>query len=197
MNNSGEVFYPTNSVRVEKSILLFIGVKEIRNFHLSVWIEFIRETARAFPDYRIDVCDMKNHALLDVLTEQAWSSNIVFVRNTFSFTELQIFASEHTLVVGIDGGDINVMRSCTNSLTIFTFGNPDVWGPYTLGKSPETQNLSAHWNLDITPVLVDRFAARIFKRSFWLPAFQIQLSKNLVGDFPVKEIVRALRERLK
>jgi ADP-heptose:LPS heptosyltransferase len=196
LSQMGEIFYPPVDKKPWKKILIFVGVKEIRNFKIDTWRQLIHEVAYKFPTHTISVSDMKNHALLDILALEKWAPNVVFVRNTFTFAELGEFAAEHVFVVGVDGGDINVMRSRTNSLTIFTFGNASVWGPHLLGKTPTTSLLPNNWILENTYVTPERAVAKMYKKSFWLPAFQIQLWVEIVSDISIGEIVEHIEEVL-
>lgn len=152
--------------------------------------------AHEFPDWDIDILDESSKNTLKQLPLQDWRANVHFLENTMSLAELPEFARGYRLVVGIDGGGINIMRSHTNSLTLFTFGNGVVWGPSLLGRTPTSTILSHNWELHLTQIRDNRFAGNIYKKSIWLPAFQIPLSKWLVSDFPVSEVVRILKSRL-
>lgn len=188
-------FYPTVP-SPEKSILVFVGVKEYRNFEAIVWERMIRELARELPGYEIHVSDMKNHAVLEELEKAEWPENVTFVRNIFSFAELGVFASRHELVIGVDGGDINMMRPFANSVTIFTLGNPRVWGPFLFGKSPTRKPLTNGWQMEATEVRPGRKSALLYKESFWLPSFQVPLSRSFVSDFDVSGFVQKAKELL-
>lgn len=139
---------------------------------------------------------MKNHAILEALEKKLWNDNVAFVRNTFSHAELQAFAARHSLVIGIDGGDINMMRPFTNSLTIFTFGNSKVWGPFLLGRPRLLVGLKNHWHLESTDIRPGRFAAMAYKTSFWLPSFQIPFDREVVADFDTEGIVEFIKTKI-
>ncbi len=190
------IFYPPQEQSVLKDILVFVGVKEIRNFPLRVWESFIHQISETFPDRTIHVSDMKNHAFLDILETKSWRKNVVFVRNTFSLEGLQEYAKNHAFVIGIDGGDINMMRPFTNSLTIFTFGNHFVWGPYNLWKTVENFQWENNWIFEATHVRGDRFAMKAYKQSFWLPSYQIPFDKDLIMDFDTKSVLATFKKLL-
>lgn len=193
VESRSDLFYPKTELKNRNTLLIFVGVKDIRNFEIGVWERMIDAFSRVFPDYDIDVLDDKSHTLLPQLEKLVQRANVRYVRNTFEYHESQAFAAEHGLIVGVDGGGINMMRPFTDSVTLFTLGNPEVWGPFPCGGSKEQIELSDTWIMESIRIRPDRTVFRVWKKSFWLPSFQLQLPRSFVSDFPIERFVEELR----
>lgn len=149
--------------------------------------------SRTFPDYTIDVMDDRSHSILSKLEQSVKRANVRYVSNEFEYHESQTFAAEHDFVIGVDGGGINMMRPFTNSVTLFTFGNPEVWGPFPCGQSKERTQLSDSWMMESVRIRPSRTVFRVWKKSFWLPSFQLPLPRSFVSDFPIERFAEAIR----
>ncbi len=186
-------FYPEYPDVTPKNILLFVGAKEFRNFEVTVWSRLAREFARVFPEQEIHIHDADEFAIIGALKlETNLPKNVIFVERAFSFAELSDHAAGYQFVMGIDGGGINMMRSHTNSVSVFTFGNHAVWGPLLAGAVPRSYRWGA-WECAFAHLPNGRLAGNIWKHSFWLPSFQIPFKRSFVSDFPVGEFVAGVR----
>ncbi len=196
INTRSDLFYPKSTPPIVRTILIHVGVKEIRNFEPHIWQSILEEISEKFSGYRIEVVDLAGSTVLASLrTMRVWRPNMVFRELSFSLDEFIEYAKRFSFVIGIDGGGINMIRSLTNSLTIFTFGNAAVWSAYRIGKAVEHTRLGNGWVLDTIQVREDRAMYTLRKKSFWLPSFQIPFDRSFVSDVPVKEFITELLRR--
>ena len=193
IESRGDLFYPKGIPPIVRTLLIHVGVKEIRNFEPHIWKSLLEEISEKFSGYRIEVVDLSGSTVLSYLRHtRIWRPNVVFRELNFSLQEFMEYAKRFSLVIGIDGGGINMIRSLTNSLTIFTFWNAAVWSAYRIGKAVGHTKLGNGWILDKIHVREDRTMYTLRKKSFWLPSFQIPFRRSFVSDLPVKEFVRDL-----
>lgn len=190
-------FYPADAVGSEDAgtpersgILVFAGVKEFRNVSTGLWVRIIRALASEFPNETVEVTDMKNHALLPILEKEAFPKNVRFVRNGFSFDGLAEYAKTKRFVLGVDGGDINVLRPNASAAVIYTLGNPWVWSSFS-GDRPVTEiPLGPSWVVRYFEVSEKNFQAFLFKRAWYVPSFQISVGKERFDDLDAEAFAR-------
>lgn len=235
-DNIGE-FYDFDP-RAEKSgICLFVGVKEFRNLPIPTWKHIIDEVAKAFNDEIITVLDDNTNLLYEAFLRESFPSNVKVEKNTYSLAEFTDRVRSFRFVAGIDGGGINMVRTLTNSCTIYTFALHDVWSCFpgrnkyqessgkngwTMGistinmESPEKwwnlyENRELEWTVRSSTVnekteiwmqsshfteISNQKVGYIYKKSFWLPTFNIAGNREIFRDFDTDAFVGMIREIL-
>lgn len=132
------------SKHATRDICLFVGTKEFRNLPSETWYNTILDIAKVFPERSVTVIDDPSNILVDLWANQTFPSNVRVVRNEHSLGAFQSEVVNHRVVIGVDGGGINAVRTITNSLTIYTFAHHDVWSCFT-GKSHYIDTLYGKW----------------------------------------------------
>ena len=193
INENIEYFFEDyNDSNDKKWILIFVWNKTFRNLPSNVRMKIINWIWNKYSDEKIVIIDDNQNIIYNELINiWAYSDNIVFKKNEFSLEELKNFSKKFKLIIWIDWWGFNYIRTCTNSLEIFTLANPKVWSIFTWKHKYNETNL---WN--------NRFLnkVRIWNKSFWytykesrlLPTYDIRISKKIFEDFPIDKLLRTL-----
>ncbi len=170
-------FYPWEKNN-SKEILLFLSVKSMRDIGASLWERMIRDLIK-YKELTVTVMDIEHTEIFKAL-EKRLSTNLKvnFIVKKMPFDNFQKYASEFGCVIGIDGGGINLIRNLTNSLTIFTVGDYSVWSPYRLDRKIEKKSCGKNWEFVHFTNENKQSFAYIYKKSFWVPSFQLELPEK-------------------
>ena len=190
-------FYDYHSENLTEDICLFVGVKEFRNLTPKTWECIIRSVAASFPDQTITVLDDPSNILYETLKDISFPANVRVEKNTYKISEFVEKAKQFRFVVGIDGGGINMVRPFTNTLTIYTFAHHDVWSCFT-GRLPYSETTGANdWQTGSATFPTGQTVAYTYKRSFWLPTFNITGNRALFDDFDEEGLLKIIRSSFK
>lgn len=120
-------FYEYDITQKRSGICLFVGVKEFRNLPVHTWRRIIHEISTAFPTETITVLDDNTNLLYNVFKLESFPQNVIIEKNTYSLQNFTKYVAAFSVVVGVDGGGINMVKSLTNSCFLNTFAQPNVW----------------------------------------------------------------------
>lgn len=184
-----ESFYRFDStIERTKDICLFVGTKEFRNLPNTTWERTIRTVAAAFPDRSITVVDDPSNILYEAFKDLSFPNNVTLMKNTHSFGEFEAEIAKYRVVVGVDGGGINLVRTLTNSLSIYTFAHHDVWSCFT-GRDRYEDTRHGDWHIGRASLPHGQIVGYMYKESWMLPTFNILSDRALFADFDAEGLV--------
>lgn len=200
-DNIGAFFHYDTTIE-KKGICLFVGVKEFRNLPIVTWRDIINKVAKAFPDEPITVLDDNTNLLYEVFSKETFASNVVVEKNNYKLSEFIERVSNFAFIAGIDGGGINMVRTLTNSCTIYTFAHHDVWCCFS-GRNKYKEISGANgWQTGIANISkkgeeeIKQKVGYMYKRSFWLPTFNIAGNREIFRDFDTSAFIGMIREMM-
>lgn len=174
-------------------ILVFVGNKAFRNFSSLLREKLINSLAQRYPHINITVIDDHLNENYLPLSYHNFPENVSLVKNTFSLLEFREFAKKFQLIIGTDGGGMNLVRGLTNSITIYTLWNHYVWMKYpgNIVLKKGSLDKSFHYKkLDYK----DQIATTIYKKSFLFPTLDYPLWDHYFDDFPVDELINHIHK---
>lgn len=193
INENIEYFFEDyNDSNDKKWILIFVWNKTFRNLPSNVRIKIINWIWNKYSDEKIVIIDDNQNKIYNELIQICgYPDNIIFKKNEFSLEELKKFSTNFKLIIWIDWWGFNYIRTCTNSLEIFTLANPKVWSIFIWKYKYSETNL---WNSRLFNNI------NIWNKNFWyihkksriLPTYDIRISKKIFEDFPIEELLKTL-----
>ena len=182
-------FISTNSNNW-RNILIFVWTKQYRNLSIKKWKELIKELSASVKQ-DIYVVDDNSNQTYEKLKNISFPSNVRIIKNNFSLPEFKNFAKKFKLLIWVDGGGFNFIRNITNSVTIYTFWNPNVWSLFTWNCPKRKFNLKNNYYFVSTKCKENTFSY-IYKKDFFLPSYDIPLWNNYFDDFDIMDFVKQL-----
>lgn len=187
------VFYEDYNNSYKKDILLFIGNKDFRNLSKTIRRKLITSLSLNLSNKKIYVIDDNNNHLYKILKTYKYPKNVKFIKNRFSLPELKNFSKNFQIILWIDWWGFNYIRTCTNSLEIFTLGNPKVWSLFTWNNYETTKI----WKYKYSQCNIDwKIFSYISKSNLFLPSYDYPLPKKIFNDFPINVIISKVKEML-
>ena len=191
INDNIEEFYSEYNHSNNKSwILVSMGNKEYRNLDIKIWETLVKCLSKKYPNKEIKVIDDHTNTLYNKLREiKDFSDNVEIVKNNFSLKEFRDYAKNFELLIWIDGWWFNYIRTCSDSITIYTIGNHNVRSIFTWNNKYEGISLGNNWFLNSVNIWKKRFWY-IYKKEWLLPTYyDIEVSKKIFQDFPINKLL--------
>lgn len=114
-----DLFYPADNHQ-KSGILLCTGVKIFRNISRESWLTIVTRTAEKFPNSAITILDDTSNYIADFLSTTDLPQNVTIQGAFPNIRDFIEFSQKFEIIIGVDGGGINLIRHLTHSLTIFT-----------------------------------------------------------------------------
>lgn len=187
-NNIEEFFEDYNYSRNKSWILVSIWNKEYRNFDIKLRENIIKNLSKKYPNKKIEVIDDNTNLLykrLKLITD--FSKNVKIIENKFSLKELKDYAKKFELLIWIDGGGFNYIRTISDSITIYTIWNHYVWSVFTWKIKYKKRELWNNWIMNSCEINWKKIWY-IYKKNIILPTFDYPVPKNLFDDLTLKNI---------
>jgi len=187
-DNIEEFFWDYNYSKDKNWILVSIWNKEYRNLDIKVWVKLIKDLSKKHPNKEIKVIDDNTNILyqkLKLITD--FQKNVGILENRFSLSEFKDYAKNFELLIWIDGWGFNYIRTVSNSITIYTIWNHNVWSIFTWKNKYKKSNLWNNWMFDESEVNWKSFWF-IHKKLRLLPTYDIEIPKIMFNDFPINNI---------
>ena len=189
INKNIEYFFQDyNYSKNKKWILVFVGNKEFRNLSIETRNKIITDLWKKHKNENISILDDNLNILYWKLIKiNNYPKNIVFIENKFSRNELKNFAKQFRLIIWIDWWWFNYIRTCTDSLEIFTLANSRVWSIFTWNNKYKKFDLWDNWILK--KCMIDwKVFWYIYKENILLPSYDYSVPKNLFNDIKIQNI---------
>lgn len=189
INKNIEYFFQDyNYSKNKKWILVFVGNKEFRNLSIETRNKIITDLWKKYKEENISILDDNSNILYwKLIKYNNHPKNIVFIENKFSWNELKNFAKQFRLIIWIDWWWFNYIRTCTDSLEIFTLANSSVWSIFTWNNKYKKSDLWNNWIINKCAINWKIFWY-IYKESIILPSYDYSVPKNLFNDLIVQNI---------
>lgn len=189
INDNIETFYSDyNNSNNKKWILVFTWNKKYRNLSIRTRENLIRNISEKYKDKTITVIDDNSHTIYDWLKEiNDLPKNVDLIKNDFTLQELKDLAKGQELIIWIDGGGFNYIRTCTDSITIYTIWNHFVWSIFTWKENYKTVDLWSKWMMNTCEINWKNFWY-IYRRSPFLPTYDQQMSSSVFNDLIIVNI---------
>ena len=167
----------------KKSILIFIWNKEFRNLSINKWKEIIDYISEKYKDYKIEVIDDNKNFLYKKIKNYNFNNNVRVGKNTLNLDEFRNYAKKFELLIWIDWGWFNFIRTIRNSITIYTLWNSKVWSIFSWENYYNSKKISKNHYICNTNINWKEYSY-IYKESFFLPSYDISLWKKKNNDLP-------------
>ena len=189
INQNIEAFYSDyNYSKDKKWILVFTWSKEYRNLDIKIRENIIKNLSDDYNDKKITVIDDNHNIIYDWLKKvKDFSKNVELVKNEFLLQGLKGQAENYELIIGIDGWWFNYIRTCTDSITIYTIWNHYVWSAFAWKEKYKKQKLGNNWIMNICDINWKPFWF-IYRKSLFLPTYDCPISKNMFNNLTLKNI---------
>lgn len=195
-DNIEEFFWDYNYSNDKSWILVSIWNKEYRNLDIKVWVKLIKDLSKKHPNKEIKVIDDNTNILYQKLKSITdFQKNVEIIENRFSLNEFKDYAKNFELLIWIDGWGFNYIRTCTDSITIYTIWNKSVWSIFTWNKTYTSKNLWNDWFLNTVLIWGKQFWY-IYKNLWLLPTYDIEVPKKIFEDFLINELEKMLNKYL-
>jgi hypothetical protein len=182
-----EDFYSNyNYSKDKKWILIFTWNKEYRNLDTKTREKLIKNIGEKYNSKRITVIDDNSNIVYDWLKNiKNFPKNIELIKNEFTLQELEGQARNYELIIWIDWWWFNYIRTCTDSITIYTIWNHHVWSIFTWKEKYKKEKLWNGWIMKKCDINWKVFWC-IYKKSILLPSFDQSINscyfKNVIID---------------
>lgn len=182
INDNIEIFYSDyNYSNDKKWILLFTWNKEYRNLSIDTRENLIKNLSKDYDNKKITVIDDNSNMIYDWLKKiKNFSKNVELIKNEFTLQELKERARNYELIIWIDGWWFNYIRTCTDSITIYTIWNHYVWSIFTWKEKYKQSGLWSKWIMSKCEMNWKNFWY-IYKESIILPSYDIWVDKPFFG----------------
>ena len=175
-----------------KNVLIFVWTKQYRNLTIKKWKELINNLASSIKE-DIYIVDDNSNQTYERLKDTTFPSNVKLIKNNFTLNEFKDFAKNFQLLIWVDWGGFNFIRNITNSVTVYTFGNPNVWSLFVWNYSKEIFKLPNNYYF-VTSKCWENNYSYIFKKDFFLPSYDVPLWNNYFSDLDVDKFTNKIRE---
>ena len=185
-DNIEEFFWDYNYSNDKSWILVSIWNKEYRNLDIKVWVELIKDLSKKHPNKEIKVIDDNTNILyqkLKLITD--FQKNVKIIENKFSLNEFKDYAKNFELLIWIDGWGFNYIRTCTNSITVYTIWNHNVWSIFTWNNKYKKTDLWNNWIMKKCSIDWKVFWY-IYKESIALPTYDQHITKSLFDNLIIR-----------
>ena len=191
VNENIEYFFKDyNYSKDKKWILIFVWNKKFRNLPIDIRNKIINWVWKKYKDENVVIIDDNQNIIYNELIKIWWyPNNIIFQKNEFSLQELKAFTKDFKLLIWIDWGWFNYIRTCTNSLEIFTIANHHVRHIYSWTSDYTSENIWNHYIANRVNIWWKNFWY-IYKNSIRLQWLDIEISKNIFNGFPINELLK-------
>ena len=179
INHNIEAFYSDyNYSKDKKWILVFTWNKEYRNLSINTRENLIKNLSKDYDNKKITVIDDNYNIIYDWLNKvKDFSKNVELIKNEFTLQELKEQAKNYELLIWIDGWWFNYIRTCTDSITIYTIWNRYVWSIFTWKEKYNQSDLWSKWVMNKCEINWKNFWY-IYKKSLFLPTYDSPTNKN-------------------
>jgi len=185
VNDNIEIFYSDYNYKEREWILIFIWNKEFRNLSIDTRNKLIIEIWNQKKNKNIVVLDDNQNILYNKLLKyKNYPNNVSFKMNNFSWNELKNFAKNFELIVWIDWWWFNYIRTCTNSLEIFTLANPKVRSIFIWHKKYYWTKLRKKRVINTCNINWKNFWY-INKTHFFLPSYDYPITSKAFEDIKI------------
>lgn len=184
-----EDFYSNyNYSKDKKWILIFTWNKEYRNLDTKTRENLIKNIGEKYNSKRITVIDDNSNIVYDWLKNiKNFPKNIELIKNEFTLQELEGQARNYELIIWIDWWWFNYIRTCTDSITIYTIWNHHVWSIFTWDNEYQKSDLWNNWIMKKCTIVWKVFWY-IYEESIILPSYDYSVPKNLFNNLRVQDI---------
>lgn len=177
-DNIDEFYTDYNYSKNKEWILIFTWNKEYRNLSIETRENLTKNLSKKYNDKKITVIDDNSNIIYYWLKKvKDFSKNVQLIKNEFSLQELKQRAKEFELLVWIDWWWFNYIRTCTDSITIYTIWNHYTWSIFTWKNRYKKSDLWNKWILNKIETHWKKFWY-INKKSTLLPTYDIAISKK-------------------
>lgn len=188
-DNIDEFYADYNDSKDKEWILIFTWNKEYRNLSIETRENLIKDLSEKHNDKKITVIDDNLNVIYDWLQRcKDFSKNIHIIKNEFSLQELKQKAKKFELLIWIDWWWFNYIRTCTDSITIYTIWNHYAWSIFAWKWKYKKENWWNNWIMNKCYISW-KFFWYIYKKSTTLPTYDNRVYSKYFNNIPVNHII--------
>ncbi len=177
-DNIDEFYTDYNYSKNKEWILIFTWNKEYRNLSIETRENLIKNLSEKHNGKKITIIDDNSNIIYDWLQRiKDFPKNVQLIKNIFTLQELKEQAKNYELLIWIDWWWFNYIRTCTDSITIYTIWNHYTWSIFTWKNRYKKSDLWNKWILNKIETHWKKFWY-IKKKSTLLPTYDIAISKK-------------------
>lgn len=185
-DNIDEFYTDYNNSKDKKWILIFTWNKEYRNLSIETREDLIKDLSEKYNDKKITVIDDDSNIIYDWLKKiKDFPKNVQLNKNNFTLQKLKEQAKNYELIIWIDGWGFNYIRTCTNSITVYTIWNHNVWSIFTWNNKYKKTDLWNNWIMKKCSIDWKVFWY-IYKESIALPTYDQHITKSLFDNLIIR-----------
>jgi len=178
----------------KSGLLIFVWNKEYRNLSVYMRYKLILNISNILKDEKITVLDDNSNIIYNELKKYKFPDNVELLKNGMILDEVKELAKKFRLIIWIDGWWFNYIRTVTDSLEIFTLGNPNVRSIFIWDEKYKTQRF---WRYIYKESSLNwKFFGYVYKVSPILPSLDFSVPKNMFHDFPTIDIWKIIQRHL-
>ena len=184
-DNIDEMYPDYNYSKNKEWILIFVWCKEYRNLNIKTRESLIKTLCTKYPNKEITIIDDNNNIIYAWLKSvKDFPSNIKLVENNYSLKEMKEYSKAFKTIIGIDWWWFNFIRTCTNSIWIYTIGNHAVRSIFTWRKKHTQTKLWNNRIMNKCEINWKKFWY-IYKKSILLPTYDQGIPPKYFKDIKI------------
>lgn len=187
VNRNINIFYSDYNYNNKKWILIFVWTKKYRNFNIETWINFIKHFSNYYSQEYIYILDDDSNNIYSQLKNIKFNNNVFCVKNSFTLDQLKEYAKQFKLIIWMDWWWFNYMRTCTDSIDIFTLWNHRIRSLFTWNYKYKEEAIWNWWFINKVNIQDKNFWF-VYKKSPILHFYDFDIQKDYFNAFSKIEI---------